>query len=960
MKKDHKFFNKLSVRFILPFSVLIISQSLILLATICFGSTFNSLNSKTVETYQNKVQLRSNYLQYSMIDSWSNISSDYDFINEKIKSFISLNDTSIKDFVNDKNYQKDFLNEINDTLYSILRKNKVSESFMVLKSNDDENEGIYLRDYNPSVNSYKNNDVIIEISPTSIRNNYINNGFDIAKLYDTKFTNINYLFDEFNSNLNEELNSSEYKLYAYWLDSFMFHDFESITYIVPLIYQNSIYGILGTGVSKTYLKQELMHFRTNRNDVQNIAIVKKKSDEYTLVSTDYIENQLKQYTLWNYKKTKYDSMYTLNQNNKYWLTYYQLSLYSESSYRVDEQWFVVGITQKSKLFNDNDYIFYQILYAIILTSTIIICLEFIISIPITKPIKKLIKRLSSSGTNNQKTNIYEIDLLLEELNAYEEKVYEMPKKMNQLLSLTGLSVATFEFDNGKNEVLVSKDFYKIISQKEGASRITLDDFRRNIFFFSQKDYLQINDQTIYNNKTNKWLKYKLIENNKGFIGAIYDVTEQMNVTLKVQFERDHDILTGLYNRRGFYNKINSLDKNAFKNSCLMMFDIDNLKHLNDTYGHEAGDDYIIGFSQILSKIDTEHALLCHLSGDEFLAFLYNYDSFEKINEEINKFQEYAKTAKCNIMGQLIPVCFSCGIAFYNNEFDFDELRRKADFAMYEIKGNGKNGFNYFDPLAYNQKLINKETNARFVSMIKNKDIDYYFQPIVNLKTGEVHGYEALMRPLDNEFKSPLKTIEMAKNLNLLEDIEHISFFNALSKYCIEDSDKLLFINSLSSHILSENEFSDLKNDFNDKLSKIVIEVTEEENIDLEKLNKKLDYISKMNATFAIDDYGTGYNNILSILKYKPRYVKINSEFISSIDKDIAKQRLVKSLISYCSDNDILSIAECIETKEELQTVIKLGFDLGQGYFLGKPNSHILEIDEDVKKIIKQNASFKNE
>ena len=208
-----------------------------------------------------------------------------------------------------------------------------------------------------------------------------------------------------------------------------------------------------------------------------------------------------------------------------------------------------------------------------------------------------------------------------------------------------------------------------------------------------------------------------------------------------------------------------------------------------------------------------------------------------------------------------------------------------------------------------------------------------------------------MRPTIDEFKSPIDVIDYAKKYNRLYDIEKLTIFTALEKFVKSNINKKVFINSISSQQLSESDLSIIIEKYKDYFNNIVIEIIEEDFGETDILKSKTSSLKNLNINYAIDDYGTGFNNIGMILNYSPKYIKLDCLLVREINFDSKKLMFAKSLIEFCKKNNILVIAEGVETIEELKCVKEAGADYVQGYLIAKPNLEIKDIPLEIKKLI---------
>ena len=235
-------------------------------------------------------------------------------------------------------------------------------------------------------------------------------------------------------------------------------------------------------------------------------------------------------------------------------------------------------------------------------------------------------------------------------------------------------------------------------------------------------------------------------------------------------------------------------------------------------------------------------------------------------------------------------------------------------------------------------------------------MDYDFQPIVSAHDGHVVAYEALMRPQLPTLRSPLTVMQLASEMGRMYDIEKLTLFRACE--CYEelkaagklDADALIFVNSIASVSLSDEDWASYCEAHSATLPKLVVEITEEEEMNERELERKRDFLGSPGA-FALDDYGSGYSNGNSLLTVAPKYVKVDIAIIRGIDTDADKQQFLKTLIDYARPRGIYVLAEGVETLSELRKVLEMGVDLLQGYCLARPATEPVAIDEKAAEVI---------
>ena len=260
--------------------------------------------------------------------------------------------------------------------------------------------------------------------------------------------------------------------------------------------------------------------------------------------------------------------------------------------------------------------------------------------------------------------------------------------------------------------------------------------------------------------------------------------------------------------------------------------------------------------------------------------------------------------------------------------------------------------------AYESLTAEEKEEYDLVGKILDENLlTYHFQPIVNTVDGAIYSYEALMRSNTEKRISPLSIIKYADMQDRLADVERATFLNVLS---IVDKQKprfgsaKVFINSIPGVCIGDADFDALEALMKNHADTAVVELTEEAELSDAELDKLKDFFRKLDIKIAVDDYGTGYSNVNNLLRYMPNYVKIDRSLLSEIQSKPQKQHFVREVINFCRDNNIMALAEGVETSEELRTVILLGADLIQGYYTARPSAELIpQIDEKIRDEIRK-------
>ena len=429
------------------------------------------------------------------------------------------------------------------------------------------------------------------------------------------------------------------------------------------------------------------------------------------------------------------------------------------------------------------------------------------------------------------------------------------------------------------------------------------------------------------------------------VGLAEDMTTTVLEQQRIEHERDYDTLTGLYRRRAFDRACEALFQQPEKLGCaaLLMMDLDNLKQINDTYGHDWGDQYIRQTGQCFAANTPANTICSRLSGDEFLIFFYGYQDQAQLRAQLELLSA-ALQRSVSILpnGKQLHISISGGIAWYPTDgHDLLTLKKYADFAMYQVKHSHKGRMCDFDIGSYHQEAYAAQTQQDFERLLQEELVSYHFQPICSARSGRVAAYEALMRVDLPTLHSPAQVMQLAHETGRLYEIERITVFHSseifqrMQAQGLLQSDALLFINSIANVSLTVEDVEEYAQRYPELLKRLVVEITEQEDLDRACLERKRN-VPGFSGSFALDDYGSGYSNELNLLELSPRYIKIDISIVRGIDTDRDKQQIVSNIVAYAHARSMQLIAEGIETEAQLRTVIGLGVDLLQGYYLSRP------------------------
>jgi len=419
-----------------------------------------------------------------------------------------------------------------------------------------------------------------------------------------------------------------------------------------------------------------------------------------------------------------------------------------------------------------------------------------------------------------------------------------------------------------------------------------------------------------------------------------------------------DMLTGMYNQQGIQEQLERWREPCLESGeklLLISVDIDRLGDINNLYGYSEGDVAIRTLAEILRNSLSEHEAVARLGGDEFLiavpaagdakqavdrlmhAVMGRLDSYNRISGK-----EYS-----------LEIIYSYLVLDPARERQIQDALREAVSRKRIVKNNRRTfhiirkGMREQDYDPAEEKLVNE--------ILDQNKFRYEFQPIVDARTGDIYGYEALMRAEKADSVPPYMILKYAVKCQRLYDVERATFGNVLATVAGKQElfgDKKVFINSIPGYQLDYTDYEKLRREYADVFRQMVVEVIEHSELNDRELDTLLQRSQEAGFDIAIDDYGTGYSNTSCLLRYLPNCLKIDRLLITNIQEEPRKQYFVRSIIEFAHDNGFLVLAEGVETAAELKAVIHMGVDLIQGFYTAKPSPEIIQrVAQDVKNEI---------
>ncbi|NTH80276.1 EAL domain-containing protein [Agrobacterium rhizogenes] len=427
------------------------------------------------------------------------------------------------------------------------------------------------------------------------------------------------------------------------------------------------------------------------------------------------------------------------------------------------------------------------------------------------------------------------------------------------------------------------------------------------------------------------------------LGISQDVTEERGVEAKLAHLAMHDSLTGLPNRAFFSESIVRQVASATPETpiALLYIDIDHFKHINDSKGHAAGDTLLCQVAQRLLRLAEKSDLVARLGGDEFALVLRMTDA-----DRAQRFADLlllSLAAPFDLDGVREHVTCSIGIAMApDHADDADVLMRDADLALYAAKGSGRSTYRFYQTEMRLEAERRHQLTVELREALQNGEFELYYQPIIRLDNDGPSGFEALIRWRHPErgLIAPMEFIPVAEETGMIVPIgewvlreacrtaarwpSHLKIAVNLSVYQFRHAGLLATVVS----VLDETGL---------RPERLEIEITESVLLsEVEQSLHLLRALKELGIRIAIDDFGTGYSSLSYLRSFAFDKIKLDRSFVAGIETDPGNLAIVRAVVGIASGFNAMTLAEGIETEEQLGKLRAEGYSEVQGFLLGRP------------------------
>jgi len=424
-------------------------------------------------------------------------------------------------------------------------------------------------------------------------------------------------------------------------------------------------------------------------------------------------------------------------------------------------------------------------------------------------------------------------------------------------------------------------------------------------------------------------------------------------TKDLEYYATRDPLTNLYNQRVFWELLDSEVTRSARHQhpfSLLVVDADNFKSVNDTYGHSFGDVYLQEVSTAMRRALRDDDMLARYGGDEFAIILPETDLAGAVQVAERILARIAELAVGAPDGGRVLGSVSIGMATYpEHAMAMKDLFLFADNMMYRAKSEGKNRLAVPKPEDVLEVFRTVgEKSMLILGAVEKKSALPFFQPIVDVRTGQVEALEVLSRIRldDGQLLVADDFVAIAEQMGVMHKLDYILMEKALEAIDGTDYRGKVFLN-MSPRALVLNDFVPetrrIASQFNIDPQRIVFEITERETIkNMALLERFINTLKNEGFQLAIDDFGSGFSSFHYVKRFPIDYLKIEGDFILGMKNSEKDRALVRSIVTLAQDLGIRTVAEYVEDADVLQCVRDKGIDFAQGYYIRRPKADLAE------------------
>jgi diguanylate cyclase (GGDEF)-like protein/PAS domain S-box-containing protein len=432
-------------------------------------------------------------------------------------------------------------------------------------------------------------------------------------------------------------------------------------------------------------------------------------------------------------------------------------------------------------------------------------------------------------------------------------------------------------------------------------------------------------------------------------GTVEDITERKRYEARIEQQANYDELTGLANRSLLRQRLEQgilAHAGGPARLAVLFVDLDRFKYINDSLGHQVGDDLLVAMAGRLRSCVSERDTVARLGGDEFVIVMSGVQGAGDVRDRAGRLFEVLTAPWTSTHGEF-HVTSSVGVAIFpENGRDAETLLKNADAAMYRAKECGRNTLQFFTAELSAQLAGRIETERRLRRAVERGDFIVHYQPRLDVATGRMTGAEALVRwqPPGEALVMPSSFIPLAEETGLIVPIGRLVLEHACRqarRWRDRGLGSLLVSVNVSPRQLRQPDFLDVVaaavRECGLAPGQLEIEITEGMVMhDVPRMVDMLGQLHRLGVEVAIDDFGTGYSSLAYLKRFPVHRLKVDRSFVADVTRDAEDAAIVRTVVALGHNLGLRVVAEGVETAAQIDFLRELGCDEMQGYFCGRP------------------------
>lgn len=452
-------------------------------------------------------------------------------------------------------------------------------------------------------------------------------------------------------------------------------------------------------------------------------------------------------------------------------------------------------------------------------------------------------------------------------------------------------------------------------------------------------------------KERQWEKHEIDFSQaiSNIVALSLEIDKRKQIETELEHLAYHDALTKLPNRSLFHDRLEQtirLSSRSKTMAAILFLDLDNFKEINDTLGHEAGDEVLIQISKKLQNRVREVDTVCRLGGDEFSMILGGFKNLKDVRDVVLKLYKDIQIP-LNIDNKPLPVTGSIGVSVYPDDgLTSEVLLRNADSAMYRAKEDGRNSFHFYTKDMTEQAFERVLMESELRNALANENFEVFYQPQYLLSNDTPTGFEALVRWQHPRLGLvyPDKFLPLMESMGLGADLDQLILKKALTQFRNWINEGLqpgtLSVNFTAKHIYRRDFFDFIKETIkNEKVDpkNLIIEISESDLMDdADQAAETLNKIVALGINLALDNFGTGYSCFPYLTKLPISRIVIDKSFVCDALDNSEHNKTINGMIGMATSMHIDILAEGIEKEQQRQLLKKIGCRFGQGFLYERP------------------------